>query len=160
MRTAWIGILAASLAANVAAAAPLTPTAVRESVRKEGARRTIDDLSKRGRWDAVTDAMNRGEAAWIALAPLLAPGSDAGSAEDLGISLAFALSKNPRAVLAAIDPRNGVVLGVNRVCGRPFIEDTEPVNYKARTISALSNIREPGLIRVRQDCLKVLRATR
>ena len=103
-----------ALATSVAdAAPPLTASTVRQSLRKMGARRTIDDLQKRGRWEAITDKMNVGAGEWIALAPLLAPGSDAGSAEDLGISLAFALPKNPRAVLGSGPVKSfaGAVIG-------------------------------------------------
>lgn len=159
MKAAWIAALA-SLAATVAAAGPaITPQAVRRSIHDHGARRTIDDLQRNGRWDAVTDAMDAGKPAWIALAPLLASGSDAGSAEDLGLSLAFALPKSPRAVLAALDRGNGPILGADRVCGRPFIEDTEPRRYKEHAVAALAKVHAPDLLARKRACLKALNNT-
>ena len=149
-----------ALGASVIAAAPaLTAGQVEATIRAKGARRTIDDLARSGQWDTLTDAMDKGGSAWIALAPKLAPGSDAGSAEDLGISLAFALPRNPGAVLAALDPKNGHILGVDRVCGRPFIEDTEPRGYKAKALAALAGVRDPRLSAVKQTCLKALKST-
>ena len=112
-------VLTAFLAATspvLAVSAP-SPAAIRDSIKREGAKATIADLAKADQWDAVSDRMDSGSADWIALAPLLASGSDAGSAEDLGISLAFSLPKNPNAVLAALDPANGPVIGADRVCG-------------------------------------------
>ena len=148
----------ASGTATLAAPAP-TPASVDASIREKGAKRTIDDLVRTGRWEAVADAMDRGDTAWIMLAPRLAPGSDAGTAEDLGLSLAFALPRNPRAVLAALDPGDGVVLGAGRICGRPFIEDTEPAGYVATTETALSRVTDPRLGRRKAMCLRALHAT-
>lgn len=143
----------------VGAGPALTPASVERSIRIKGPRRTIDDLVRRDLWETVTNHMDTGSPAWIALVPKLAPGSDAGSAEDLGLSLAFALPRNPAAVLAAIDPVDGAILGVRRVCNRPFIEDTEPRGYKARTLAALGGIHDGHLERRRVACLRVLRAT-
>jgi hypothetical protein len=53
----------------------------------------------------------------------LAPGTDAATSEDLGISLAHALPLAPITVLRATE-KDGPTLGVSRVCGVPFIEDT------------------------------------
>lgn len=162
MRATWLAAVAALILAVVAvrAAPTVAPQAVRQSIRDQGARQTINELQRRGQWEAITDAMDAGQPAWIALAPLLAGGSDAGSAEDLGISLAFALPKNPQAVLTALDMRDGVILGPSRVCGRPFIEGTEPRGYKARSLAALGRVTAPDLGRRKQACLHALSATR
>ena len=66
--------------------------------------------------------MALGRAAYIRLAPELAPGTDAGTSEELGISLAFALPKAPMTVLQAIDLKVGPTLGVSRVCGKPSLK--------------------------------------
>ena len=93
-------LAALSPAGRPAQVAPApTPASIEAGIRRDGAEATIAALAKAGQWDAVADRMGTGDARWIALAPRLAPGSDAGSAEDLGISLAFSLPKNPRAVL-------------------------------------------------------------
>ena len=104
--------------------------------------------------------MGDGGSQWVALAPGLAPGADAGSAEGLGISLALALPKNPRAVLAAIDPANGHVLGAGRVCGMPFIEDTvkDRPAYRRRALRAVRGVSDRSLANARAACLSALDA--
>ncbi len=74
------------------------------------------------------------------------------------MALAFGLPKSPRAVLAAIDPQNGPVLGVDRVCGVPFIEGTiSDVNgYIKQAIAAVSAVNDPSLAGVKAACLKDL----
>ena len=154
-------VIAASLPTVRTAQAGSTPTpaSITASIHRHGAKATIAALAKADQWDRVADKMGEGDARWIALAPRLAPGSDAGSAEDLGISLAFSLPKNPLAVLAAIDPANGHILGVHRVCGMPFIEDTvkDRPGYRRRALAAVSATSAPMLARVRASCLRELR---
>ena len=144
------------------AAAPPALASIDASISHLGAEATIAMLAKADQWDAVADKMGDGNSAWIALAPKLALGADAGSAEDLGISLAFSLPKNPSAVLAALDPANGHIIGADRVCGMPFIEDTvknRPA-YKRRTIRAVEKIAIPSLANAKTACLAALRAAR
>lgn len=95
------------------------------------------------------------------MAPLLVPGSDAGSSEDLGISLAFSLPKNARAVLAAIDPKNGHITGADRVCGMPFIEDTvkDRAAYKRQAVSAVRSVHDKKLQPIAKRCLQELKSS-
>ena len=129
------------------------------SIDQRGAKATIAVLAKADQWDQVADRMGSGDARWIALAPKLAPGSDAGSAEDLGIALAFSLPKNPQAVLAALDPANGHIIGVGRVCGMPFIEDTvkDRPAYRRLALRAVAGVSAPALSQRRAACLTELR---
>lgn len=145
--------------ASMAAPQP-TLASINTSIGQRGAEATIAMLAKADQWDMVADKIGNGTTAWIALAPKLAPGADAGSAEDLGISLAFSLSKNPDAVLAALDPANGHIIGADRVCGMPFIEDTvknRPA-YKRQAISAVEKVSTPSLANAKSACLAALRA--
>ena len=148
-------IAVALAAAGVSLGRTPPTTAGIEASIQHGAQATIAALAKADQWDTVADHMGSGDARWIALAPRLAPGSDAGSAEDLGISLAFSLPRNPRAVLTALDPVDGHILGADRVCGMPFIEDTvknRPA-YKRQAIRAVRRVSDPSLARIKADCL-------
>jgi hypothetical protein len=109
-------------------------------------------------WSRLVEQMWNGHAAYIALAPKLAPGTDAGTAEDLGIALAHALPLVPSAVLSAIDPNNGPVLGVRRVCGVPFIEGTvkDIPGYIRAAQSSAGKVTSPQLQAVKAACLKQL----
>lgn len=109
-------------------------------------------------WDSVLTHIDSGNAAWVALVPKLAEGTDGGNSEDLGIGLAYALPKNAKAVLLVIDPNNGPVLGVSRVCSAPFIEDTVKniPAYIKRAKVALAKVREVSLQDVKRACLAEL----
>ena len=149
------------VASAILAAAP-SASAVKGSIKRQGAKATIADLAKTGQWSAVSGRMDSGSSDWIALAPLLAPGSDAGSAEGLGISPGFPLPKNPEAVLAALDPANGHTIGANRVCGLPFVEDTvsDLTAYRLTAIRAVQGTRDRRLASARAACLAALAAAR
>ncbi|AFC85755.1 hypothetical protein [Frateuria aurantia] len=107
---------------------------------------------------AVLSHLERGETDWIALAPKLAAGTDAGTSEGLSIALAYALPLQPVAVLAVLSKRSGP-LGVERVCSIPFIEDSvkDIKSYQRRAIRAVSEVRDTGLQQARERCLQVLR---
>jgi hypothetical protein len=157
MRLSIACVIALSASAATTAAVVPTPERIAATVRAHGAHRAVDRLSD-SQWDAIIDRMERGEAAWIALAPQLAPGSDAGRSEELGIALAFALPRNPHAVLAALDPHDGIVLGARRVCGRPFIEDSEPRGYVSRAEWAVAQVIDSRFARAKAACLDALAA--
>lgn len=159
--TALAVITAFAVTDTASAAAPSpTPAGIEASIREHGAEATIAALAKADQWDVVADKIGDGNSAWIAVASELAPGSDAGSAEDLGISLAFSLPKNPHSVLAALDPANGHILGVDRVCGMPFIEDTvkDRLAYKRQAIRAVEKVTDTDLKNAKKSCLAALRA--
>ena len=157
MRAALIALCLFVMTPVADAASPPNPKQVEASIAAKGAKPTINDLVQKDQWDAVTNAISTGKSSWVALAPQLAPGADAGSAEDLGISLALALPKNGLAVLAAIDPKDGIVMGAGRVCGRPFIENTEPPHYVYRALIALKGVKDSKLAQVKSACLDALR---
>ncbi len=91
----------------------------------------------------------------MALAPKLAPGADAGAAEELPIALAFALPKNPRAVLAVL----GGGFPVEDVCSAPFIEGTvkDIPAYVKEAKAAVARVTDAKLAKVRDACLAELR---
>ncbi len=155
---AWAAL--AFTAARPADAAPRfaahpTPPEIAASVARYGARATVNALFEERRWDYVSDRIGAGETAWVALAAKLAPGADAGTAEDLPIALAFALPRNAPAVLAAV--RTGA-FDVADVCGAPFIEDTvsDIPAYRRRAAAAVRGVGDPKLTAVRAACLATL----
>ena len=158
-RSALPVFMAALIASAAQAASPPTVAAVAASLRQRGAQATAAALVKADQWEGVTERIATGDARWIALAPSLAVGSDGAFSEGLGIGLAYALPKNPRAVLAALDPKDGSVIGAGQVCSVPFIEDTvrnRPA-YRLRAMRAVATITDPALTRARSACLAVLK---
>ena len=105
----------------------------------------------------MLEHIGRGSNDWVALATRLAPGTDAASAEGLGIALARALPVNAAAVLRASSTQDGPV-AVKRVCSIPFIETTRSYNatYTRRALSALGQVHDASLQTKRDQCRAVL----
>lgn len=158
MKRASAFILVLALACPTAnASAQISPSVLAKQIDDHGAKATVSAMSE-SEWDNVLTHIDSGSAAWIALVPKLAEGTDGGDSEDLGIGLAYALPKNAKAVLSAIDPDNGPVIGVSRVCSVPFIEDTvkDIPAYVRRAKVALTKVRDPSLQDVKKACLAEL----
>jgi hypothetical protein len=153
-----LGLACAATGVLAGANAPQTsPAVLVKQIDEQGAKATVTSMSE-SQWDAVLDRVDSGSPEWVALVPKLAKGTDGGNSEDLGIGLAYALPKNPKAVLKAIDPDNGPVLGVSRVCSAPFIEDTVPdiPGYIKHAKAALNKVHDPALQDIKKACLAEL----
>ncbi len=149
-------VLAFAISTSALAAARLTPETIAADIAAHGADNVVAKLAKTGDYDRVLDHIGKGEAQWVALAPKLAPGTDAGWAEALVISLAFALPKNPQAVLALLIGKDA--FQVDDVCGAPFIEGTvkDVPGYIRRAKAAVAKVTDPSLQSARAACLAAL----
>lgn len=134
-----------------------TPSSLLQQIDHRGAKAVANSMTD-GQWENFLGEVSSGKPEWIAVVPRLAPGTDAGNSESLGIGLAFALPKNPGAVLSAIDPKDGPVLGVTRVCSAPFIEGTidDIPGYIHRAALALDGVTNPALAQIKARCLRTL----
>ncbi|APA86497.1 hypothetical protein BJG93_14665 [Paraburkholderia sprentiae WSM5005] len=133
-----------------------TPAEVSAAIGRQGANvffRSLDEAAV----DRLFDRIGAGRADWVALAPKLAEGADGANAEGLGIALAYALPRNPAAVLKVVDPVEGDshILAISRVCGIPFIEDA-PKNYKTKALRAVSAVTTVNR-QIKTRCLDALR---
>jgi len=146
----------AVLAAFPALAGALIPDGVARDIAAHGARAVVARLSASGDYDRVMDRVDKGDARWIALVPKLAPGADAGLAEELPIALAFALPNNPGAVLSVLEGKDG--FAVEDVCSAPFIEGTVKSipAYVKRAKAALARVADPNLAKVKAACVAQL----
>jgi hypothetical protein len=162
-----LSAIAAAVALAALAASPVladptfptrpTPTQIGASIDRFGAHATVSALFDQGRWDYVADEIGDGGSAWVALAVRLAPGADAGTAEELPISLAFALPINPAAVLATLPSG---AFDVADVCGAPFIEGTvrDLPAYLRKASDAVEKVTDPTLKDQKTACLEALAA--
>ena len=137
-----------------------TVSEIEHLIESRGAHDAVVYLDKVDELDYMFDQIGRGKSEWVAIAPRIAPGTDAYAAEALGISLAQALPRNPLAVLRVVDLATKYGgLAVDRVCGTPFIEVTRAYNnaYKRRAIPAVGRVRDPTLAAARAKCLARLK---
>jgi hypothetical protein len=149
----------------VAAGSGMTAAEISAEIDAKGAKAVINRLATanvdamgRSDWSRTMDQIWNGRLAYIALAPKLARGADSGPADDLGIALARALPVAPAAVLRVIDRHNGPVLGVDRVCGAPFIEPAakDVSGYLRAARSAIDEVDAPRLQHVKAACVERL----
>jgi hypothetical protein len=160
-----VQLLSAALAAAGATLplTPLTPSTLQAEIREHGAKPVVDQLFKTEAWWQVTRDIGAGKTDWISLAPDLAEGTDAATAETLGISLAEALPKSPGAVLAVVQLNGDAApLLVSTVCSAPFLEDTAHHQhvYKSAALHAVLDVADPQLSNVKAACLDQLKKIR
>jgi hypothetical protein len=155
-RTVLVLLLAAGT--DAVATTALSPERILRDIEAEGARAVVDRLWTSGDYDRVLGHIDTGEPAWIALAPKLAPGAAAGSSDELTVALAYALPKNPLAVLAVLDPASPVI-GPRNVCSAPFGADTdgEIHRYARRARAAIARVAGAASHEMKAACLAALR---
>ena len=157
---ALVAIAVASVRAH-AAAPPPEAHAIADRLRVVGAKATVAELDDKEQLDAVLDRIGQGSAAWIALAPDLATGTDGASSEGLAIELARALPRNPLAVLRVASSSESSVVGIKKICGLPFIEATIVSNtiYRRKALAAVSKVHDLSLKVKRNQCLDRLKSS-
>jgi hypothetical protein len=152
--------LSAALAAPVASAARdvLDAGEIRAEIDRSGPQAVVQRLIDEGEWAVVQDAITRGDGAWVALVPALAPGTDGGVSEGLGIGLAYALPRNPAAVLRVLDLSESTSLGPSHICSAPFIEPSPAflAQYRSVTLKALASVQDDSLAPAKSACLRAL----
>jgi hypothetical protein len=150
------------VASALAASPPVTPAAVAHMIATYGSNGTVERLIKPtkrhpmfGDYEVVLDGISSGKAQWLALAPELQKGADAGPSEFLKISVAEALPHNAAGVLR---------LGahgwpIDRACSYPMLEakPADTRRYFATAIPAVTAVRDPALQSARHICLAELR---
>ncbi|MFZ4834310.1 hypothetical protein [Rouxiella sp. Mn2063] len=127
----------------ILAATPITSGKLTQQIKERGAKIVIADLYKgdESQWSYVINKIGQGEQDWLQVAALLAPASDADSAESLATAAATAIPHNPSGVLAIL--QTGVLpLSPENVCSLPFYSITEPDfnKYVVDSIQALYKV--------------------
>ena len=139
----------------------MSPAAIEADVRRVGAKAVVNRLWESHAWGSVEAHVSSGDRAWIALAPTLSAGTDAATSEGLGLALAEALPKWPKAVLAVLDLTDRPVLGPSQVCSVPFYDVSAAFlrHYKQRALAAVSAVRDQRLAPAKRACLAKLRGS-
>jgi hypothetical protein len=107
-------------------------------------------------WESLLAQIESGQPECVRLAKALKPGTDAGSAEGLKITLSRALMTSPAEVLALGDE----VYPLNEICQDNDIEPTSKQvrSFLRRAGAALARVHQPALIGRRDACLRSLRS--
>ncbi len=155
-----VAFLSAAAFAGETAPQPLTADWVNAQLARQDAKTVVTQLDTQNRFEELLDNVGDGGSDWIQLAAKLAPGADAGSAEGLSMSLAFALPKNAPAVIAVLNSTSPA-LDAKNVCDAPFIEDmVEDIpGYLKQAQAAVQKITDPAVEPQKADCLAQLKAT-
>lgn len=128
---------------SIIAAAHPTAQQLTEQIKQNGPQTVISSLytNDETEWQFVAGEIGKGDDDWLRVAALLAPGSDADSAETLSEAVGMAIPRNPVGVLGIITERY-TPLSQKVVCGLPFYSMTEiQLNqYIADAIRALYKV--------------------
>lgn len=130
--------------------------AVLKDISARGARSVLAELvaaDDDAAFEAVLGKVGSGDERWIEVAERLADGSDASTSIGLKVALAYALPKNPEAVLRVADTRK--LFTVSEICRAPFIEpETKFLSaYLEEAHRALMAVSAPELETRRVACL-------
>jgi hypothetical protein len=147
--------------ARYPAGPPITPAQVRALIRSRGARGAVQYLdrpgNRRDRWDSVLRGIATGNQAWLDVAPEIAAGTDAGTAEEYAITVSDALVGNAAGALRLVLAGPG---DVTDICIESGIET--PLRqrriYDAAAIEAVEAVTAPDLRAAKTACLASLRA--
>ncbi len=136
---------------------PLTTKWVMQEIVKHDPKHAVKVMWDQERYDELLGNISAGKEEWIALAPKIQPGTDAASSEDLGISLADALPKNPQAVLSILDQSKWAI-SFKSVCSIPFIEPEKDFyeSYSKSALAAVKAVTNAGLAKQKALCLAEL----
>ncbi|HEX5486334.1 MAG TPA: hypothetical protein VFX23_10090 [Limnobacter sp.] len=143
-------------------AAQLDPQRVKNDLQNQPAETVIKSLKRQNKYQQVLKRIAEGQAEWVALAPALYMGTDAGDSDDLEIALATALPKNAVAVLSDLNPSKAdgaSSLRIDHVCGVPFIEPTDAFvkAYLLQSTKAVKAVKDEKLLPVARQCLSYLK---
>lgn len=139
----------------------ITPAEVRALIARRGATGAVQYLDRPGnrpdRWDSVLRGIALGDPAWLAVAPEIAEGTDAGTSESYVITLTDALVSNATGVLRMILAGAATV---EDVCLESGIETPRRQHrlYDAAAIEAVQRVTAPSLRALKVRCLASLRA--
>jgi hypothetical protein len=139
----------------------IAPSEVRALIRARGASGAVQRLDRPGnardRWDSVLRGIASGSQAWLDLAPEIAAGTDAGTAEEYAIVLSDALVGNATGTLRLV---LAGAANVEDVCIESGIETPlrQRRAYDAAAIEAVQAVTAPDLQAAKTACLASLRA--
>lgn len=138
--------------------ADLTPSALRSLLQQQGATALVQSLDE-PTWEAFLGHVEAGDRGWIDMVPLLAPGTDIGTADSLVITLSRALATNPAAVFAIMAAGN---YSVGQICSDNDVNvsASDKVRFIDRALVKVAAVLDPTVSETRNACLLALSQAR
>lgn len=138
--------------------APVTPEEVAAMLRTQTPQQTVNALYGNGensRWDTVASGIAKGEPAWLALAPQISRGTDAGTSVDFAVAAQDALTTNPTGALRML----GQTEMSTGACGENGIEvpAEQARAFHQAAIASVQSVNDPALQQIKEQCLAALR---
>lgn len=159
----YMGLIAPAIVEEVSGGIPkpLATDWVIQEIARHGPKHAVRIMRDQERYDELLGNISAGKEEWIALAPKIVSGTDAGASEELGISLAEALPKNPKAVLGILD-KSKRTISSGRVCSIPFIEPEKDFyeSYAKSALAAVEAVSDAELAKQKELCLTELQKAR
>lgn len=138
--------------------APVTPAEVTAMLKRQTPQQTVNALYGNGensRWDSVASGIAKGDPAWLALAPQIARGTDAGTSDDFGMAVQDALTTNPTGTLRLLTQ---IDMGTGACGENGFEVPAEQARiYHETAIAAVETVTDPALQQIKSQCLADLR---
>jgi hypothetical protein len=140
------------------AGAPVTPAEVAAMLAKQTPQQTVNALYGTGensRWTTVARGIARGEEAWLALAPQIAKGTDAGTSDEFAMAAQDALTTNPAGTLRLLSQ---IEMGAGACAENGFEVSAEQASaFHQTAITAVEAVSDPALQKIKTECLAALR---
>lgn len=140
------------------AGAPVTPAEVTAMLQKQTPQQVVNALwgtGENSRWDTVASGIARGDPAWLAVAPQIARGTDAGSSDEFGMAAQDALTTNPSGALRLLSQ---IEMGAGACDENGFEVPAEQARiYYQTATAAVETVNDPGLQKIKTECLAALR---
>lgn len=150
MRTLSVAAVLAALTMPTLSA-DLTPSAIRALLEGQEATAVVQSLDGPS-WNAFLAHIEAGDRGWIDLVPLLADGTDAGTAESLVIALSRALRTNPQGVLTVLTDDHYTAADIC-VDSDSEVSVTEAVKFIDQALVKVAAVVDPALAEARDACL-------
>jgi len=146
----------------------MQPQDIHAAIQKRGAKAVVNEIyENHENWSVLLNAVSSGNPEWLKVAKALSVGTDAGSANMLQIAVTRALGNAPRETLKLMSEGTGNTVPVFWpvfVCSSNFLidypADKSALEFIDNTIEKLNKIKEPGLIKIRDECVKALHNAR
>lgn len=157
-----------SLLSFSASAGELRPQDIHIAIEQRGARVVVDDLYKiPENWSALLDAVSTGKLEWLKVAKELSAGTDAGTTSMLQIAITNALGNNTLETLKFMSDKtvnSSPVFSAEFVCSSSFLidypADKNALIFIDRTVEKLKAIKDPTVLKVRDQCVKEFQQAR